>query len=503
MVFFKNKDDQADNWKDKYLDLLDKQDAIEQQQRTSEDLLCKAIIRLALTVKGYNKALDPHLDRIRDMLKSRLKNDQLKHELQAFSNALIALEETPESSHLSAALLFDFLAQQFPHLQRELDRIHQQHENRDIINHQQLFLALAELISPPDASEDSHFAHENKEISQQLIRLLDAADLPNAFIDDGDRLKKRLQSGQPINLIFDDAIALLLAVKNQIDVEHQELASFLATLTEELTDLGVQASGVNLASEDVVKKRSALDRDLASQMADLQKKSATATQLDPLKQLINLRLASISQQINNHNTQEQSERTRVQTELRNLTQKIRDMETETSELQHKLELAQRRATHDHLTSLPNRLAFNERLAEELARSRRHGSPLSLAVWDIDHFKSINDTYGHKSGDKALTIIAKLLSQYCRKSDFLARYGGEEFVMLLPETRAQDAIMVTNKLRELVESSSFNANGNRVEITISCGITEFAATDNHESFFERADAALYSAKQTGRNKCVLA
>lgn len=507
MVFFKTKDDPTDNWKEKYLNLLDNQEQVEQAQRASEDLLCKTIMRFALAVKGFNKNLDPHLDRIRETLKSRLQSDQLKQELQSFSNALMALEDEPQSSQLSAALLFDFLSSQYPHLQDSLNQIQHRYDNRQLANHQRLFLALAELIAPQPAPQPPYTevldAAECKDIRQQLIRLLDAVELPASFIDDASQLKTRLQSGQAVTALFDDAVTLLLAVKNQMDAEHQELTSFLATLTIELTELGVKASGVNLASEDVAKKRANLDRDLSSQMADLQKKSATATQLEPLKQLIHFRLASIGQQINNHNLQEQTERSRVQNELRSLTQKLRDMEAETSELQQKLELAQRRASHDHLTGLPNRQAFSDRLGEEMARTRRHASPLSLAVWDIDFFKNINDTYGHKSGDKALTIIAKLLSQHCRKSDFLARYGGEEFVMLFPETLGKDALIVANKLREAVESSSFNANGHRVQITLSCGITEHMEGDNGDSIFERADNALYTAKQTGRNKCVLA
>jgi diguanylate cyclase len=126
----------------------------------------------------------------------------------------------------------------------------------------------------------------------------------------------------------------------------------------------------------------------------------------------------------------------------------------------------------------------------------------LAVWDIDFFKHINDTYGHKSGDKALVIIAKLLSKHCRRSDFIARFGGEEFVMLLPATQAQSAALVAEKLRETVENSGFNANGNKVSITMSCGLTEYIDGDTNESIFERADSALYKAKQSGRNKCVL-
>lgn len=507
MVFFKNKDSQTDNWKEKYLQLLDNQERSDKQQQATEDLLCKTIIRLTLAVKGLNKALDPHLDRLRDMLRSRLKNERLPEELQAFTNALIAMEDTPEVVQLSAGLLFDFLAEEFPEIRTDLDHIQKQYENREILNHQQLFINLAALLPLKNSSTTpapcNLNSNECKAIGSQLIRLLDAADLPDHFIEESNRLKMQLLDGQPLLSLFDDTIALFIAVKSHIDVEQQELASFLTSLTVELTELGVKASGINLANEDSNTRRSALDHELSSQMADLQKKSATATQLEPLKQLINLRLASIGQQLNQHNIQEQKERSRMQIELRSLSQKISNMESETSELQVKLESAMRRATIDSLTNLPNRHAFNERLKEEIARSRRHGPPLSLAVWDIDYFKAINDAYGHKSGDKALLIIAKILSQHCRKSDFIARYGGEEFVMLFPETKEQDAFSVANKLREIVESSSFNANGNPVRITLSCGITQLLNGDTNESFFERADKALYTAKHIGRNKCVLA
>jgi diguanylate cyclase len=99
------------------------------------------------------------------------------------------------------------------------------------------------------------------------------------------------------------------------------------------------------------------------------------------------------------------------------------------------------------------------------------------------------------------VIAKLLSRNCREADFIARFGGEEFVMLFPETKVQDAVTVTNKLRETIENSNFNANGERLSITLSCGLTEYIKADNNESIFVRADSALYQAKQNGRNQCV--
>jgi len=506
MSFFKTKDDNPDEWKEKYSKLLDRQEQTEKQYKSNEDLLCKTIVRFALAVKGFNKTLDPHLDRIRGLLKTGLQSEQLQKELQTFSNALIALEDEQPSKQLDAALLIDFLIKQYPGRQTELERIHQQYRNHEFINYQRLFLALAELVDD-DSQGHIDFAAElaladSKAISQQLIRLLDCADLPDTFVDDVRQLKIRLQSGQALGPVFDDAVTLLLAIKKHMELEQQELADFLATLTEDLAQLGLKVSGVNIATEDAIKKRNLLDKNVTAQMADLQKKSASATQLEPLKQLISIRLAAISQQINMQNLQEQEERERVQRELRGLAQKVRDMESETVDLQARLDVAQRRATRDPLTNLPNRLAFDDRLADEIARCRRHANPLSMAIWDIDFFKNINDTYGHKSGDKALTIIAKLLSRHCRKTDFFARFGGEEFVMLLPNTHAQDALLVADKLRQTVEQSGFNANGQRVSITLSCGISEYIDGDTNESIFERADSALYKAKQNGRNNCVL-
>ncbi len=504
--FFKPKDENPDHWKEKYLELLDSQERSAKDYQANEDLLCKTIVRFALAVKGLNKTLDPHFDRIRNLLKSGLQSQQLQRELQAFSNALVALEEAPANSQLDASLLFDFLLSQYPGRQAELDQIHARYDRREFINHQRLLLSLAELINDKKQGQNDFAAElavaDNKAIALQLMQLLDNAEVPDLFSEEVTQLKVRLQSGQALGPVFDDTIALLLAVKKQSEIEQQEIADFLATLTEQLAEIGLTAAGFNMAQEDAQKKRNSLDHDLTSQMADLQKKSASATQLEPLKQLVSIRLAGISQQIQAHNLHEQAEREKTQRELRGLTQKIREMEAESADLHSRLDVAQHRATRDPLTNLPNRLAFDTRLADEIARCKRHGTPLTMAVWDIDFFKKINDSYGHKSGDKALIIIAKLLTKHCRESDFVARIGGEEFVMLLPGTEAQSALNVTEKLRKTVEKSGFNANGDRVTITLSCGISEYIQGDSHESLFERADSGLYKAKQGGRNQCVV-
>jgi diguanylate cyclase len=120
--------------------------------------------------------------------------------------------------------------------------------------------------------------------------------------------------------------------------------------------------------------------------------------------------------------------------------------------------------------------------------------------DIDFFKQVNDSYDHKAGDRVLQLIAKEIKSQLRNTDFAARFGGEEFTLLFPETRPDDALVVMDKLRAHISALPFHFEGNRVTITFSAGLAAFAPDDTEETVFERADRALYSAKDGGRN-CV--
>jgi len=156
---------------------------------------------------------------------------------------------------------------------------------------------------------------------------------------------------------------------------------------------------------------------------------------------------------------------------------------------------------DALTGLPNRLAFEERAKLEQARYRREKQPFCLAVWDIDYFKQVNDTYGHKAGDKALHVVGRTLAKLLREVDMVARFGGEEFVMLLPQTTLENALPVVERMRATIEKTPFRYKDEPLKITLSCGITEYREGEAMEQTFERADRALYRAKNEGRNRCV--
>lgn len=155
------------------------------------------------------------------------------------------------------------------------------------------------------------------------------------------------------------------------------------------------------------------------------------------------------------------------------------------------------ATHDRLTGAWNRHQFEATLAQEIRRAERHGFPLSLIMFDIDHFKQVNDRYGHQAGDDLLAILSVYVEANIRDVDMLARWGGEEFMVILPNTGIEAGSRLAEKLRELIEHGCFGEAG---RITCSFGVTQFASGDTVESITGRADSAMYEAKQAGRN-CV--
>lgn len=156
-----------------------------------------------------------------------------------------------------------------------------------------------------------------------------------------------------------------------------------------------------------------------------------------------------------------------------------------------------RATTDPLTGLYNRRKFNRELAAEMLRAKRHNTPLSLVMFDIDHFKRINDTYGHPAGDSVLVQLAHVVSAQMRGHDVLARWGGEEFVILAPGSDGLAALQFAERLRDQMSTVDFEQVG---KVSCSFGVAELADREAPESLIARADAALYRAKLAGRD-CV--
>lgn len=175
----------------------------------------------------------------------------------------------------------------------------------------------------------------------------------------------------------------------------------------------------------------------------------------------------------------------------------------TDELKKTLVELDRLARLDPLTGVLNRRSFFEGAEREFNRACRYGTIFSVLLLDIDHFKRINDTYGHLTGDRALMTLTSAISNTLRNVDFLGRYGGEEFVILLPETEAPEALNVAERIRSLVAEISIPTQKDPLRMTISVGVAVYESNDaTVDNILDRADRALYQAKAKGRNTCCI-
>jgi diguanylate cyclase (GGDEF)-like protein len=186
--------------------------------------------------------------------------------------------------------------------------------------------------------------------------------------------------------------------------------------------------------------------------------------------------------------------------LQNIFDKYKQTQRESfKELEILNRTLEKQSQTDALTQIFNKGFFNQQLIRETSRANRYKEPLSLVLFDIDHFKVINDIHGHLAGDTVLKELADLVQVNIRQSDLYARWGGEEFVVLVPGVDKEKALQCAEKVRLLIEKFQFSVQQN---ITCSFGISSFIPPENHNTFLQRVDEALYQAKQGGRNKCVL-
>lgn len=297
-----------------------------------------------------------------------------------------------------------------------------------------------------------------------------------------------------------NALAEVVAeICRRLAFQRDELESFFVQLNTRLEDLDLGLQKTSALYTASHQDNLSMDKAVHDEIRGIHESMQAANDLTQLKTAIQSRLDTIDQHLTRFHDAEKERFEQATQMIGNLTEKVTALESDGNLLRSKLEETQKQAMRDVLTGIPNRQAYEERLASEIARSKRYGTPLSMVVWDVDKFKSVNDNYGHAGGDRVLKVVAELLSSRVRETDFVARYGGEEFVMLMPETNAEQAVQVANKLRSDIEQTPFHFHDTRVPVTISAGVAQYHKDEMVTSLFERADAALYAAKEAGRNQ----
>ena len=338
-----------------------------------------------------------------------------------------------------------------------------------------------------------------------LLQLLERLGVPSELHDQVEAIKTALTvplRDSDLEPMLGRIAELITAMRTRVQSEKAEIESFLQQLTENLRELDNNLQSAVAAHRDTVEDGRALDAEVQVQVQvqGIEESVQRAQNLDQLKHVVQDRVDTIRRHMDVFRRSEDERIERAEREVEKLNDRLRRLEAESESLRGRIQQERNLALIDPLTEINNRLAYNERIAQEYARWKRYQAPLVFTVWDVDNFKKINDTYGHQAGDKVLKVVAKLLTSQVRETDFVARYGGEEFVILLPETELAHARTVAEKIRMAVEKCEFHYRNERVLITISCGLAVFAGDDEPDSVFARADAAMYRAKAAGRNCC---
>jgi diguanylate cyclase (GGDEF)-like protein len=281
--------------------------------------------------------------------------------------------------------------------------------------------------------------------------------------------------------------------------EKDQATAFLKEVSERLLDMEKEVFSSTTASAEVHLESSRFNDGLETEITLFRENVLTSTDFENLRAFVITQLSKISSVLHKHREEYVVRIERAQQESENTKKNFRTL---IGRVIDKNKTLLEEIQRDSLTEIFNRRTYEISLAAEFERYTRYHTPFSLVFFDVDHFKNVNDRYGHEAGDRVLRAISRKVRDILRKPDIFARYGGEEFVVILPETGLDDAISVARKIRELVENTVFEYEGNRVPITISLGVTETASGDADPlQITLRADKFLYRAKTEGRNRAI--
>ena len=297
------------------------------------------------------------------------------------------------------------------------------------------------------------------------------------------------QMGQMVSELINEAIG-------RIEFSND----FLVELSKDLFKMEEQLSSYQNYNRETHHISSEFQNDLSSHTDELHRVFDSGKNMQDVRNLLTSKLNTISKAIE---IKRESDEARLQEADANITElqnNLRIYKEEILQVKERSESLEKEVLLDALTQISNRRAYDLQIRENLRRFHRNGEQFSLILMDIDHFKKVNDDYGHKAGDKCLKEIAKLIKSSLRQADFLARYGGEELIAILPGSGAAGAQNVAEKIRCCIANARFYYKDDIIPVTISLGVTGVMASDTDpEAPFIRVDEAMYRAKKDGRNR----
>lgn len=442
-----------DNWRTKYYDSLGRLEEQQQQFRAMETALKRLVGRLCTAALGLAPPLDDQLRRLQAVIRRETTAEELEKLTPALTDAIGALDHPIPPADP---------ARQF------------------LVNDEQLRSILSALVA--ELRQDTELVAQADALDAKLSVALTNEQLPDVLTTLTDMVGKRIQ---------------------HIERARQEIEGLLGHMVGKLDEIGQFVAEQHQNQAQSQASSETLNTQLVGEIKAMGETMDTAKDLQQIRQQVRTRIDAIDKHLEAFRQREATFAAAISARNDQMRTRIVELEAEAKRLHGQLQDEQRASTLDVLTRIPNRLAYDKRIEEELHRLRRFKQATCLAVWDVDHFKRINDTYGHRAGDRVLQVVAECFAGQVRSTDFIARYGGEEFVMILPGTHLDDATHFSDRIRAAIAEIGFHFRGSPVSITASSGITALVPDDTAGAAFDRADKALYRAKQAGRNRCVTA
>jgi len=353
-----------------------------------------------------------------------------------------------------------------------------------------------------NSSENDATPDISKQAVQLLIEFLELVTLPDSLSPQAEEIRQTLIS-EPDQLkeCLNQTVELVMTLQLELKHERKELEIFLSELSsrlQEIDDEVKKLSGISTIRAENLEQASTNLNDTAD---SIDKFLNEEMNINTLKDSVKSHVIMIRHHMDTFTSEDNTQQKYSDKVVHQLAKELMAVKAEAERLRAELEQKRLQATHDTLTRIPNRLAYDEWIEQEHDRYVKYDTPFVLMVWDVDFFKRVNDEFGHQAGDKVLRIVAQMLAENIRDADFVARYGGEEFVVVLPGTTLDAAMKVANKIRLAIEACAFHFRDKPVKVTASAGVTEIRENETVKMLFDRADQALYKAKESGRNICI--
>lgn len=305
----------------------------------------------------------------------------------------------------------------------------------------------------------------------------------------------------PNDKLLSSFLAAFDVISHDLVKERNTAKIFLSTLSETLIAVQTAVKRTISLQTKCHKQHKKLNDKLENQISEMSNGLDQASSLVDVKVDINQKLEDIAKTLKEKSSLENGLQAELENKLLDMQNKVEKLEEQSRAFEQRIQEQQKKILLDALTKLNNRASFDEYFAKEMARCQHNETELAIAVADLDDFKRINDTYGHTAGDKTLQVLANTFKKKLHDDAFLARYGGEEFVFIFSNQNKDNVIKKLNSLKSHIAKLPFKFKNNKVNMTLSIGVTHVRVDDNVHITFERADTALYEAKKSGKNRII--